>query len=261
MATSLRSETAELIRLADRDLARLWRLVADGAAADEALHDLLPSIVTEYGALGGALAAEWYDGQREKAGVRGRFTAIPVRPDDRGSHALVGWALEQAKDDVTLKALVLGGVQRRVADHVRYTVTGSAVADPAARGWQRVGVGECTTGFCDMLISRGAVYTEATADFSSHDYCKCSAVAAWGGQPVPVKPYVRSARNISAADRERTARWLTGDRPGQRGPTSLDDPAWLRGQLEIIEGLKESDWRTKQLSRFRDLIKKAEASH
>ena len=44
MATSLRAETASLVRLADRDLSRLWRLVANGAAADEALHDLLPAI-------------------------------------------------------------------------------------------------------------------------------------------------------------------------------------------------------------------------
>lgn len=260
MATSLWGDTDELVRLADRDLDRLWQLVADGAAADEALHDLLPAIITEYGAAGGALAAEWYDQQRERVGARGRFTAIPVEPDDRGAHALIGWALNEASDDTSLRSLILGGVQRRVADHVRYTVTGSAVADPQARGWQRVGAGECVTGFCDMLIGRGAVYTEATADFASHDNCKCSAVPAWGGEPVPVKPYTPSVRNITDADRERVARWLTG-RDGPAAPSSLDDPAWLRHQLTVIEGLKESKWRTKQLSRFQGLIEKAEARH
>lgn len=208
MATSLRSETDKLVGLADRDLSRLWRLVANGAAADEALHDLLPAIVREYGALGGALAAEWYDGQREKAGVRGRFTAVPIAADDRGSHALVGWALTEATDDASLQSLILGGTQRRLADHVRYTVTNNAVADKAARGWQRVGNGGCTSGFCDMLISRGAVYTEATADFASHDNCKCTAVPAWGGEPVPVKPYKPSLRQATDADRARAREYI-----------------------------------------------------
>lgn len=177
MATSLRSDTAKLVRLADRDLSRLWRLVANGAAADEALHDLLPAIVREYGAAGGSVAAEWYDQQREKVGARGRFAAIPVAPSDRGANALVGWALATATDDTTLQSLILGGTQRRIADHVRYTIAGSSVADPAARGWQRTGIGECE--FCQVLIGRGAVYAEATADFASHDNCNCAAEPAF----------------------------------------------------------------------------------
>lgn len=174
MATSLQSDTASLVRLADRDLARLWRLVANGAAADEALHDLLPAVVREYGAAGGAIAAEWYDQQREKVDARGRFFATPIEPDDRGAHSLVGWVIETARDDTALHALILGGVQRRIADHVRYTVTTSSIADPAAKGWRRVGDGK-TCEFCSMLLGRGAVYTEATADFEAHDNCGCSA--------------------------------------------------------------------------------------
>ena len=217
MARSLRAETAQLVRLAERDLSRLWRLVADGADAGEALHDLLPAIVREYGAAGGAMAAEWYDLQRLKVGAKGRFVAVPLEADDRGAQPLVGWALSEAKDDATLKTLIAGGVQRRIADHVRYTIAGSAVADPAARGWQRVGSGEC--GFCSMLINRGAVYSEASADFGSHDNCNCSAVAAWGGEPVPVKPYKLGARRkvdpatgdpipIPKAERDRVKAWI-----------------------------------------------------
>ena len=206
MATSLRSETAKVVALAERDLTRLWRLVAAGANAGEALHDLLPAIVREYGALGGALAAEWYDEVRLKAGAGGRFVAVPIAADDRGAHALVGWALSEAQDDATLQALILGGVQRRVADHVRYTVAGNSIADPKARGWQRVGSGECE--FCAMLIGRGAVYSEATADFASHDSCRCAAVPAWKGQPVPVKPYTPSLRGASDADRARVREYL-----------------------------------------------------
>ena len=76
---TLRSETAQVVALAEDDLARLWRLIARGASAGEALHDLLPAIVREYGSVGAALAAEWYDEQREKVGAQGRFTAVPVQ--------------------------------------------------------------------------------------------------------------------------------------------------------------------------------------
>lgn len=178
MASSLRSDTASLVRLANRDLSRLWRLVANGASADEALHDLLPAIVIEYGSAGAAVAAEWYDQQRAKVAARGGFVALPVEADDRGAHALVGWALSEATDDTALATLIAGGVQRRIADHARYTVARNSVEDKAARGWKRVGEGSSCE-FCSMLLGRGAVYTEATADFRSHDHCDCSAAPAW----------------------------------------------------------------------------------
>lgn len=178
MATSLRSETDQLVRLANRDLSRLWQLVANGAAADEALHDLLPAIVREYGAAGGALAAEWYDQQREKVDARGRFAAMPLDPDDRGSHALVGAALKQATDDTTLRTLILGGVQRRVADHVRLTVANNAVEDRAAQGWVRVGEGGCKSGWCDQYLD-GEIRTVAGYDFDAHDNCRCGVIPAF----------------------------------------------------------------------------------
>ena len=178
MPTSLRTETRNLVRLAERDLARMWHLIADGASAEVALRDLLPAIVTEYGTAGAALAAEWYDQQREKAGARGRFAALPIAADDRGSQALVGWALATATDDHSLKTLVAGGVQRRISDHLRYTVARNSIEDRAAKGWMRVGDGSSCE-FCSMLLGRGAVYTEATADFASHDHCGCTAAPAF----------------------------------------------------------------------------------
>lgn len=208
--TTLRSETAQVVALADGDLAALWRMVTAGASAEVALRDLLPSIVTEYGSLGAALAAEWYDEQRAKADVKGRFVAMPVAAEDRGAQALVGWALNTATDDASLKSLILGGVQRRVADHVRYTVTNNTLEDPAASGWQRAGNGECD--FCDAIIGRGTVYSEAGADFGAHDGCQCTAVQVWSGRTLPVKPYTPSPRFRSDEARDahnkRTREWL-----------------------------------------------------
>ena len=128
MPVSLRSESAKLVALAKPDLHRLWRLISQGANAGEALHDLLPAIIEQYGAAGAAMAAEWYDDQRAKVDARGRYYATPVESSDRGAQSLIGWALSTATDDAALHALILGGVQRRIADHVRYTIAGNSVA-------------------------------------------------------------------------------------------------------------------------------------
>lgn len=205
----LRDGVEGLVGYADADLALLWAEVDDATSLRAALNDVLPALIDTYGTAAASLAADWYDDQRELAGVAGRFTAIPADIPDSGAHALVGWATSKATDSTALRSLVLGGLQRRVANFSRLTVTRSALADPAAVGWQRVGSGACTSGFCDMLIGRGAVYSEATADFAAHDNCKCSAVPAWGGRPVPVKAYTPTLRNVSDADRERVRDWIS----------------------------------------------------
>ena len=61
MAT-LRSETAGLVRLAADDLAAIWRILENGEGdAQTVLNDLLPGLITEYGAMGAAVAADCYD--------------------------------------------------------------------------------------------------------------------------------------------------------------------------------------------------------
>jgi queuine/archaeosine tRNA-ribosyltransferase len=106
--------------------------------------------------------------------VARRFSAIPAEVKDVGAHALVGWAAATATDDAAFQSLLLGGVQRRIANFDRLTIMGSSIADPSARGWTRVGFGECD--FCRLLLDRGAVYSEDTVDFESHDNCRCSGV-------------------------------------------------------------------------------------
>lgn len=205
----LRDGVQGLVGLARRDLATLWRQVSTAAESEMALRDILPSLIDTYGIAAGTLAADWYDDAREKAGVGGSFTAIPADTEDPGTHALIGWALAEATDYAAFQSLVEGGMQRRITDFSRGTVMNSSVSDPRATGWQRTGSGECKSGFCDMLIGRGSVYrTEESATFASHDWCKCSAVPAWGGQPIPVKPFKPSARQATDADRARVRAWI-----------------------------------------------------
>lgn len=209
MATpsDIQQALADLNVLAARDLGRIWRALREGDNAAEALHDILPSLIDEYGLAAAAVAADWYEDLRESLGVGGRFVAIPADITDTGAHALIGWALDEATDDNSLVALLEGGMQRRVFNFGRFTVMESSLADPRADGWQRLGQGT-NCAFCDLLISRGAVYTERTAVFGSHDHCNCLAVPAFGGHPRLVDKYKPSTRHSSEADRARAREWI-----------------------------------------------------
>lgn len=188
MATpgELREALAALNVLAARDLGRLMRSLREGDNVREALHDILPALIETYGSAAAAVAADWYDDLRESQGVGGRFVAIPADVEDVGAHSLVGWALDEATSDGSLIALLEGGIQRRVVNFGRFTVTQSATTDDRADGWMRVGSG-ANCPFCDMLISRGAVYSESTVTFASHDHCNCIAAPAFRGKPRPVE--------------------------------------------------------------------------
>lgn len=181
-SSQLRSAVNRLAIQGDRDLAALFKQVSTAAQARTALFDVMPALVEQYGSASAVLAAEWYDQARAKAGVRGRFQAAPADLGRAGAEALVGFgtrSLDAAEPDFTLARTVLaGGLQRRIANYARATVTTSSVRDPQAKGWQRVGDGNSCE-FCSMLLTRGAVYTEATSDFPAHDHCGCSAEPAF----------------------------------------------------------------------------------
>lgn len=202
---SLRRQQAALARLAAADLAAMWAQVSNAVEARVALEDILPALIRTYGEAAAAIAADWYDDARLAAGMGGSFRAIPAFMGEQGVSALALWATSHGTDLVSIAALVNGGVQRRIANWGRDTITRSSLADPRADGWQRAGVGECD--WCTMLISRGAVYSESTVDFSAHDDCNCVAVPAFKGEPRPVKPYTPSIRK-SEADQARAKKWI-----------------------------------------------------
>lgn len=195
---------------AERDLAGLWAAVSTAVEAREALADVLPSLIERYGLAAGTMAAAWYDDLRAKQGIAGSFLAEPVEIGSVGADELARWGvgpLFAAEPDwATARSLIEGGMQRRILNGARETVTGAAIADPQADGWQRQTAGGCS--FCQMLAGRGAVYSESGADFASHDRCRCVAVPAFTGQPRPVKPFTPSDRVASDADRARVRAWI-----------------------------------------------------
>jgi hypothetical protein len=207
-----RREVRDLGIEATKDVEILWRSMKDARGAKDALFDVLPELVAAYHGAAAAAAADFYDDVREAAEARGAFTPILMDPPDLGTDELVKWALATAADGASFQSLISGGVTKRIANGARDVVTRSSIADPSAKGWMRTGAGNCD--FCAMLITRGAVYSEATVDFASHDHCNCGAAPAFNpGQVKDVKSeYVPSARRKSNAvrerDRARVSSWI-----------------------------------------------------
>lgn len=174
-----RADLAELAKLAEADMSIVFRNVADAREVRDGLRDILPRLVEVYGSAAASLGADWYDDLREQAEMRGRFQAIVADLPDAGrTDALAGYAIAPLfgadPDGATALSKAAGGLQRIIFNADRQTVMRSSIQDRAARGWQREGNGECD--FCALLIGRGAVYSEATVDFDSHDRCRCVGV-------------------------------------------------------------------------------------
>lgn len=178
----------------------------------EAYFQALPLIVETYGFAAAEAAAAFYDAMRLGAGVDDDFEAIIPDADNLGIEELVGWASAKATTPETFPKLISHGVQTRIANFARDTITESTFRDPKALGWMRIGSPNC--GFCAMLISRGAVYSKRSARFASHDNCDCQAVPAFDKSQVTKvnSEFVASARRKSAktddADRARAKEWI-----------------------------------------------------
>ena len=209
-AAEARQGLVDLTTLARRDLAAFWALVQDWPADQirDALMDVLPALGDEYGDAAAELAASYFETARERADARGSFAPVLAeRPDRARWEALSRWGVDPlfaaAPDAATALSRVSGGLQRTIADQHRLTVVESSLADPAASGWRRVGVGD-NCGFCRMLIDRGHIYTEAGATFRSHDHCNCAAAPSWDSNVVKVstEPYRQSRKNRSDATRK-----------------------------------------------------------
>jgi len=183
----------------------------DAVRAD--LLEAVPALIGYYSDGSSALAADFYDDERERAAARGRFMAEPVVLD-RGEKIgrAVAWAsqplFEQVDGDVAGRLAQV--VQLETARPYRDTITTNRRRDPQADGWRRVSSGGCS--FCRMLADRGAVYREESARFASHAHCHCTAAPVFKGGDVGAEAsavqYVASKRRPSVRDREKVRQYL-----------------------------------------------------
>jgi len=181
----------------------------------------------------------------------------------------------------------LTAAQSLVADAGSDQIFTALHGDDRAQGWARITKpGACY--FCRMLASRGAVYrTEHSGSFRAHTpkdgrggYCGCTVEPLFGRYYEPtaqaradIDTWNRVARGHGKDSIELFRREVEGRTDGPRRPRRIKagrkgKPAevvqslsfdsltatQLQRQLEIIEPLKDSGWRTKQLDRLRSRL-------
>jgi hypothetical protein len=190
----------------------LARLTGSPESQRADLLDAVPTILDYFTSGSAALAADFYDDERERAGARGRFVAEPIVADraEKIARAVV-WATEPMFEpaDVTVIERLAPVVQLETARPYRDTITGNRGRDPEAVGWRRIAAGGCK--FCRMLAGRGEVYRHDTALFASHTNCHCTAQPVFKtnpGEEADVLQYVASKRRKSEADRARVRAYL-----------------------------------------------------
>lgn len=180
LSKALRNDLAALTDIARKDLLILFRQFDTAEAARDGLMDVLPRLVTIYGAAAATLAADYYDELRDESEAKGNFRAIPAEPVVGGMAALAIWAVAPMfkgnPDPESALSLAAGGAQRSIADAARLTVVQSSLEDPRAKGWVRVGHGECD--WCQKYLDGEVHYTDGY-DFKAHNNCGCTAETAY----------------------------------------------------------------------------------
>jgi len=206
-AQQLRQAQRGVQRLVERDLRAFWGtldLNRPGAARD-ALLGFVPELTRTYGDAAATVAADWYDDQRAAAGATGRYRAqlaSPASADRVQQRVRYGAGHLFTPNPEQTLVFLDSAVQGYVAQPGRLTIRDSALADPAAAGWQRV-TQPNSCKFCRMLAGRGGVYKRETATFASHDDCNCAAVPSWDpdAPEVGVEQYQASVRIQDLRDR------------------------------------------------------------
>jgi hypothetical protein len=189
-----RSAQRGLVDLAVAELADFWATLnpEDAVATSRALQAFLPALIDEYGDMAASVAADFYEGLREEAGVKKRFKTLLADPvPGEAIQANVRYNLTplfgKSDPDQALSNLHLV-TDKAVKASGRETVALNVERDPAQARYARVPTGGHTCDFCLMLASRGAVYLNSKAAGESRDYhghCDCSAIPIWTEDDLP----------------------------------------------------------------------------
>lgn len=188
LTQNYRSQNIALRAQTIRDLQNLWPALdwRDLSRTYPAWFTGASALIVRDRARAASLAGVYLKAHRLQAGIGGTLSVelAPRAPAEQVSttlrvttlvaikrSTLAGKSAEKAMLDAFVTSS--GAATRLVLNAGRDTVRATAIADPRTAGWQRVTSGGCD--FCTMLAGRGSVYTEATADFESHDHCACSA--------------------------------------------------------------------------------------
>ncbi len=182
--------------------------------------EAVAALVARYSQVAATLAADFYDGERDAAGVPGLFT-VPLAdppPDEQTSQSL-RWATKDLwprdERDATVAQLepldsrldaamskADGVIDRLVLNAGRSTVRGAVQQDAGAVGYARAAaLGACS--FCKLMASRGATYKDLDAVgrtanerfigedsvIKFHNFCRCQPIPVFRGQRFELSPH------------------------------------------------------------------------
>lgn len=191
-----------------KDLARLWSAL-DLRRLERTwpvLEAALVSVIERRGKQAADLGAAYYEAHRKALAIPGTPTPAVAEasldqivnglrfngPVNAGQQLASGREIEDVTE-TTLTRLT-GASTNYVNNFSRESIFASLRADDQAVMWQRVsGGGACA--FCAMLVSRGPVYVEESAQFDSHRACMCSAEPVYTTRGT-LSPQAQSYRDI-----------------------------------------------------------------
>lgn len=211
MATASESKAALRIvaeESVDTAVGLLTKLTGSPEARRAALLNGVPDIVGYFTQGSAALAVDFYEEERDRAGVLDRSFTTEFVVADRTVRIRRGiaWASDPlfSGDEETAGKRLAEIVQIETARPYRDTILTNRRKDPQAVGWSRVTSGGCR--FCRMLADRGAVYRESTARFAAHSNCNCTAQPVFRnndpGTEVGVMQYLASRRRRTPAQQK-----------------------------------------------------------
>lgn len=173
----------ELVRLAQNELSGFFSTVDLGAPerVRDALLEIVPLLVREYGELAATVAAEWYE--QVHPGAFLAQTAAETFPR-QGVVENVRYHAGALFSDDPAKAVdgLSGALQRFILFSSRRTVARNVQLDPERPRFARVPSGAHTCAFCLLMASRGFVYlSRETAGMTEHfhDSCDCMVTPSW----------------------------------------------------------------------------------
>lgn len=199
-------------------------------AARDALLEITPLLVREYGDLAAVAAAEWYEEVRPGP-FNARTAPMALDGEVAGSVRYAAGHLFGENPSATLSALS-GSMQRFITYGGRATVARNVQLDPLKPRFARVPTGAKTCAWCAMLASRGFVYhSEVTAGMKDHwhDDCDCQAVV----------EFDRNTAHIEGYDPDRLYAMYLQAREASNGVTDKDIAVELRRMFpdEFTDGV------------------------
>lgn len=180
--------------LAYDDLVRLFSGfdLSHPDAVNEALMEVVPQLVREYGDLAATVAGEWYEDVRDVAdSYQTRLGPnAPVEAVERNVKYAAGHLYTDNPAGVL--DVLHGAMQRHIAYSGRETIARNVRFDPAKPRYARVPSGGRTCAFCELVASRGFVYWSAkqAGEFDKyHDHCNCQVVPSWDAEQAHIEGY------------------------------------------------------------------------